>query len=311
MIPSFSTGGVLTAPPGALITGGYVPGNTLAAQHLNWYLNHLTMEINAVLTASGVAQNSAVDTQLRDSIVALGGGLPTPVADLGYRLPLGVPTPIAECMLAATGTARHAGAARNTTTTTAGHLIDSGASFIVDGVQAGDYAYNYTDGTTAKITVVNSATDCSIDADGTIIANPFPTGKSYKIFPNITLPANVKRCDGSTISDGASPFNGLILPNLNAGGTFADAAVSGGCFPRGGTTAGVIMEDGGQSHLHQVSSPLNSTGPGASGDNTRQSGTATTFSSGAPIVDGSNGTPRMGKETRGRSYSVVYVIRIK
>jgi hypothetical protein len=214
-------------------------------------------------------------------------------------------------MLAATGTARHAGAARNTTTTTAGHLIDSGASFIVDGVQAGDYAYNYTDGTTAKITVVNSATDCSIDADGTIIANPFPTGKSYKIFPNITLPANVKRCDGSTISDGASPFNGLILPNLNAGGTFADAAVSGGRFLRGGTTAGVIMEDGGQSHLHQVSSPLNSTGPGASGDNTRQSGTATTFSSGAPIVDGSNGTPRMGKETRGRSYSVVYVIRIK
>jgi hypothetical protein len=60
-----------------LITGGYVPGNTLAAQHLNWYLNHLTMEINAVLTAGGVAQNSAVDTQLQSAILnqvlSLGG----------------------------------------------------------------------------------------------------------------------------------------------------------------------------------------------------------------------------------------------
>ena len=77
MIPSFATAGVLTAPSGALIASGYIPGNPLAAQNLNWYLNHLTMEINAVLTAGGVAQNSAVDTQLQSSIVnqilSLGG----------------------------------------------------------------------------------------------------------------------------------------------------------------------------------------------------------------------------------------------
>lgn len=71
MIPSFSTGGVLTAPPGALITGGYVPGNTLAAQHVNWILNHLTLELNNVLTAGSVVQNSAVDNQLATAIANL------------------------------------------------------------------------------------------------------------------------------------------------------------------------------------------------------------------------------------------------
>jgi hypothetical protein len=71
MIPSFSTGGVLTAPPSPLITGGYVPGNTLAAQHLNWFLNHLTLELNNLLTAGGVVQNSGVDTQVASAIANL------------------------------------------------------------------------------------------------------------------------------------------------------------------------------------------------------------------------------------------------
>lgn len=89
MIPSFSTGGVLTAPPGALITGGYVPGNTLAAQHLNWYLYHITAEINSVLTAGGVAQNSALDNQLATAIKNIAGVNPTVLAvGSPYTVPL-------------------------------------------------------------------------------------------------------------------------------------------------------------------------------------------------------------------------------
>ena len=69
MIPSFATAGVLTAPSGALITSGYIPGNPLAAQHLNWYLNHLTLELNNLLTLGGVVQNSAVDTQVGTAVL--------------------------------------------------------------------------------------------------------------------------------------------------------------------------------------------------------------------------------------------------
>jgi hypothetical protein len=71
MIPSWATGGVLSAPPTPLITTGYVAGNSLAAQNFNWILNHITLELNNVLTDGGQAQNSAVDTQLRSAIRAM------------------------------------------------------------------------------------------------------------------------------------------------------------------------------------------------------------------------------------------------
>ena len=312
MIPSWATGGVLTAPPTPLITTGYIAGNSFAAQNFNWLLNHITLELNNVLTAAGVAQNSAVDNQLATAL----GVAPTPIVDLGFRLPLGVPTPIAEHMLACTGTGRHA--QRTTTSTSAGHLMDSGATFVADGVQVGDYAYNFTDGTTAKITVVNSATDCSVDND------VFPTAKNY---PNITLPVNVKRCDGSTIADGASPFNGLKLPNLNSAGPYADNTVSGGRFLRGGSTSGVEMEDQGQGHLHHISrgnvtsntptitdiGPMVNATTGAGTMAMTQAGgnPADTLYAAGLSSDGTNGTPRTGKETRGRSISMVYVMRIK
>jgi hypothetical protein len=301
MIPSWATGGVLSAPPTPLITTGYIAGNSFAAQNFNWLLNHITLELNNVLTAAGVAQNSAVDNQLATAL----GVAPTPIVDLGFRLPLGVPTPIAEHMLACTGTGRHA--QRTTTSTSAGHLMDSGATFVADGVQVGDYAYNFTDGTTAKITVVNSATDCSVDND------VFPTAKNYRIFPNITLPVNVKRCDGSTIADGASPFNGLKLPNLNSAGPYADNTVSGGRFLRGGSTSGVEMEDQGQGHYHSQAYSIIDTSSGVwnwgAGGGGGSAGNASEIL--APKTDGTNGTPRTGKETRGRSISMVYVMRIK
>jgi hypothetical protein len=68
MIPVFGTAAVLTAPSAPLLSSGYVPGNPLAAQHLNFYLYHLTKELNNVLTAVGMSQSTADDTQITQAI---------------------------------------------------------------------------------------------------------------------------------------------------------------------------------------------------------------------------------------------------
>ena len=64
MIPIFGTAAVLIAPSAPLLSTGYVPGNTLAAQHLNYYLFHLTKELNNLLALAGISPSGAVDTQV-------------------------------------------------------------------------------------------------------------------------------------------------------------------------------------------------------------------------------------------------------
>ena len=73
MIPVFGTAAVLVAPPAPLLATGYVPGNTLTAQHFNYEMYHLTKELNNVLTAAGVAQSGSVDTQILSSILGITG----------------------------------------------------------------------------------------------------------------------------------------------------------------------------------------------------------------------------------------------
>jgi len=68
MIPQFATAGVLLAPPSALLTTGYVPGNTLGAQHVNWLLYHLTAELNNVLSAQGLSQLTSDDSQVLKAV---------------------------------------------------------------------------------------------------------------------------------------------------------------------------------------------------------------------------------------------------
>ena len=64
MQPTFGTAAVLIAPSAPLLSTGYVPGNTLAAQHLNYYLFHLTKELNNLLALAGLSPSGAVDTQV-------------------------------------------------------------------------------------------------------------------------------------------------------------------------------------------------------------------------------------------------------
>ena len=55
------------------------------------------------------------------------------------------------------------------TATTANKLVDSGATFVTDGVAVGDAVYNDTDDTIALVTAVDSETTLSLSAD--IMAN--------------------------------------------------------------------------------------------------------------------------------------------
>jgi len=68
MIPVFGTAAVLIAPSAPLLSSGYVPGNPLGAQHFNWYLYHLTAELNNVLSAQGLSQSTADDSQVLKAI---------------------------------------------------------------------------------------------------------------------------------------------------------------------------------------------------------------------------------------------------
>ena len=68
MVNVWGTGAVLSAPPAPLLVSGYSPGNTLPSQYWNWLFFHITKELNNVLTASGVSQSTADDTQLKTPV---------------------------------------------------------------------------------------------------------------------------------------------------------------------------------------------------------------------------------------------------
>ncbi len=139
------------------------------------------------------------------------------------------------------------------------------------------------------------------------------SGDGYKIWPTPSWPENIVELDGTTISDTESPINGLKLPNLNDAGPYADSTVAGGMHLRGGTTAGVLQEDQLQGHEFAIEEgQAGGALQGAAGaSRITNSGVALTGMSTTIVTDGAHGDPRTGKETRPRSMSVVYIMRIK
>ncbi len=88
------------------------------------------------------------------------------------------------------------------------HLIDSGASFETDGVAVGSIVWNLTDKIFAEVTVVNSGTDLTLSSDA------LPDGnESYGVYAEPSPPTGWEICDGSTIDDADSPFDGLVIPD--------------------------------------------------------------------------------------------------
>jgi hypothetical protein len=145
----------------------------------------------------------------------------------------------------------------------------------------------------------------------------------HKSFTNTpTLPSNWVECNGQTLSDAESVYNGQVIPNLN--GAAAGANLSNGdnlgktgdVFLRGDETSGVTQFDAFQGHKHamsnkQITQPT--AGATAAWAPTVQNTTnvSTTEAVSTPTTDGTNGTPRTGTVTVPRNMSVVWIMRIK
>ncbi len=140
------------------------------------------------------------------------------------------------------------------------------------------------------------------------------------------LPEGWVECNGQSIEDVLSPYNGLNAPDLN---NARQSWNSRGSFLRGGTTSGEYEDDQIQGHWHSESAPghnhreaggiradfqRNGTvegqdvpRPDLPAINTSQTQVTVTD----PVDDGTNGNPRTGDETRPVNMSVVWIIKIR
>ncbi len=104
-------------------------------------------------------------------------------------------------------------------TDTTDKLVDSGATFSSDGVTVGMIIYNSTDETFAIVSAVDSETSLSLSADtatGSSTTDVFPDGdEDYVIYSTPELFEGWVECNGQTLSDADSEYNGAVLPDLN------------------------------------------------------------------------------------------------
>jgi len=101
------------------------------------------------------------------------------------------------------------------------------------------------------------------------------------------------------VGNGTTTFN---LPN---------AMADGGYFDRAGTPDGVSNADAMQGHIHATPLNTNFTGSGfpALEDGNVASPVYVNYSSGGPITDGTNGTPRIANETRPKYQKYLPIIK--
>ncbi len=131
--------------------------------------------------------------------------------------------------------------------------------------------------------------------------------KSFNNTPN--LPDGWVECNGQTLSDPASPYNGQVIPDLN---NPKNAWNSKGSFLRGDTSSGDFEQDEFQGHRHSHTGRVWSDNSGPWQVN---------LNSGVWLqhdifrVDGptelSQGAPRFGDETRPANMSVVWIMKVR
>ena len=114
--------------------------------------------------------------------------------------------------------------------------------------------------------------------------------KSYTNTP--ALSTSWVECNGQTLSDAESVYNGQTIPNLN--GSVGGALK--GRYLRGDTTSGSTQNDDVKPHTH-----------------TYNTGNTTSGGTGAVgFVTGTNATSEnSGSETRPYTYTVVWIMRVK
>lgn len=162
-----------------------------------------------------------------------------------------------------------------TTSTSAGNLVNTGDTFVTDGVEVNMVVLNTTDSTSTYITNVTSETSLAVNDD------IFTSGQNYTIYSTPRLFDHWVECNGQTLSDAESIFNGDTIPNLNG--------VSGTKrFLRGSSTSGTT--GGSETHQHTIST----TGVQAPGATTASNNSITGATSTLPSY-----------------YEVVFIMRVK
>lgn len=163
--------------------------------------------------------------------------------------------------------------------TASGKLINSSATFQTDAVEINMIVHNVTDDTWSYATVVDSETQLSLN-DDIFVA----TGKTYNIYATPKLSSDWVECNGQTLSDISSPYDGEVIPDLNAQGRFL----------RGNSISGIMQNDAMATHNHDQF--------WGSGAYTGVAGAYSRFTGYETIVSG---------ETRPINMSVVWIMKIK
>jgi hypothetical protein len=180
----------------------------------------------------------------------------------------------------------------------------------------------------------NDATQGISGVDGTWdIVGYSPIGAIiawHKTFTNTpALPSNWVECNGQTLSDGDSVYDGQVIPNLNGAAAGADLSngdnlgKTGEVFLKGDETSGATQFDSFQGHFHDVKESEGSAHDLYATDGAGVSRTVAYISIAAGTVDSSdiqattiltdgvNGTPRTASTTKPRNMTVVWIMRIK
>jgi hypothetical protein len=183
------------------------------------------------------------------------------------------------------------------TTASANKLINASATFVTDAVLAGEVVENYTDGTFAYVVSRDSQTQLTLSAD--IFTG---TGKTYYVWKTQKLEANYAECNGQSLSDAGSPYNGVTLPNLNGSGGGTQR------FLRGKTRSGAT----GGEDTHALTIPELAAHTHSSLVSTGQS----VLTGGAGVgesTSGNTGSTGSGTahENKPSYYEIVWVMRVK
>lgn len=173
------------------------------------------------------------------------------------------------------------------TSTTSNKLVDSSQNFQTT-ISEGMIVYNTTDSTYANVTAVDSDTTLSLDADIMV------SGETYIIYKTPKLSDGWLECDGSTVSDADSPYNGVAVPDLNGSSGTAR-------FLRGSTDSGTT--GGTSSHSHYL---LSSTG-----GSLKDSVTGNTISYDSSSYPGRVGNLTTTENNLPNYYEIVWIMRIK
>jgi len=151
--------------------------------------------------------------------------------------------------------------------------------------------------------------------------DPLPIFNQYhKSYTNATpISDEWVECNGQTLADSDSPFNGLVVPNLNgdpAGANSPNMTTKEQCFLKGGLTSGTGQYHQFQNHFHsdEQSITLDAVAGGSFAKYVPDAwnGGATAYLTiGNPVSNGVDTPLRAGADTHPTNMTVVWIMKVK